>query len=80
MNNNLNKPSKPVTIVRAEFISNLTELINTSMLPAFILEPILKDVYLEIKTVAQRQYESDMELYEQLKQNDSNDCLEKCDT
>ena len=64
MNENINKP---ITIVRAEFISNLANLINTSGLPPFIVEPILKDVYIEVKNAAQKQYEMDVVKYEQLK-------------
>lgn len=64
MNENINKP---ITIVRAEFISNLANLINTSGLPPFIVEPILKDVYIEVKQAAQKQYEMDVVKYEQLK-------------
>lgn len=64
MNENVNKP---ITVIRAEFISNLTNLINESMLPFFIVEPILKDVYLEVKEGAQKQYELDVRKYEQAK-------------
>lgn len=64
MNDNL---SKPITIIRAEFISNLVDLINNSMLPPFIMESIFKDVYFEIKNMAQNQYKLDVEKYEQLK-------------
>lgn len=64
MNENLNKP---ITIVRAEFISNLADLINKSGLPPFIIEPILKDIYFEVKNAAQRQYEMDVARYEQQK-------------
>ena len=60
-----NQLIKPITVVREEFISNLTNLINDSMLPAFIIEPILKDMYLETKAMAQRQYEMDRNIYEQ---------------
>ena len=63
MNENV---QKPITIVRAEFISNLINLINTSKLPLFIIEPILKDVYFEVKDGAQKQYESDVARYNQL--------------
>lgn len=56
---------KPITVMRAEFINNITDLINGSMLPPFIIEPILRDMYLETKTIAQRQYEYDKEQYEQ---------------
>ena len=70
MNENI---SKPITIVRAEFISNLTDLINKSGLPPFIIEPILKDVYLEIRDAAQKQYEFDVQKYkQQLKEKSKN--------
>ncbi len=70
MNDNLNKP---ITIVRAEFISDLTKLINESKLPLFIIEPILKDIYIEVKSVAQKQYEYDLANYNQLKQEQSSE-------
>lgn len=55
---------KPITIVRAEFVQKITDLINDSMLPPFIIEPILKDMYLQSKTMAQKQYEIDKKNYE----------------
>ena len=39
---------KPMSVARAEFINSLTDLINNSMLPPFIIEPILKDMYNDI--------------------------------
>lgn len=62
------KINKPITIVRAEFISSLVNLINNSTLPPFVMEPILKEVHSEMKTLSQRQYEMDMAKYEQAKQ------------
>lgn len=56
---------KPATIIRAEFISNIVDLINKSTLPLFVIEPILKDVYLEVKNAAQKQYETDVREYTQ---------------
>lgn len=70
MNDNLNKP---ITVVRAEFISNLTKLINESKLPLFVVEPILKDVYLEVRDTSQKQYEHDLMSYNQLKQKQLDD-------
>ena len=59
---------KPMSVARAEFINSLTDLINNSMLPPFIIEPILKDMYNDIHMVAQRQYEADVKRYnEELK-------------
>ena len=55
---------KPITIIRAEFVDNMANLINNSMLPPFVIESILKDMYLETKAVAQKQYEYDKLQYE----------------
>lgn len=56
---------KPMSVARAEFINSLTDLINNSMLPPFIIEPILKDMYNDIHMVSQRQYEADKRKYEE---------------
>lgn len=50
---------KPASIIREEFIENVVGLINESNLPLFVIEPILKDLYLEVKDGARQQLESD---------------------
>lgn len=67
----MNELNKPITIVRAEFISNLTKLINESTLPPFVIEPILKDMYIEVRDIAKKQYEFDVAEYEQSKHKQS---------
>lgn len=63
-----NEIQKPLSILRAEFISSLMELINSSNLPPYIIEPILKDIYNEIYLFSQKQLEADTKRYqEQLK-------------
>lgn len=51
--------NKPTTLLIEEFKKNISNLINESQLPAFILEYILKDVYTEIsllsKQIAQKE-------------------------
>lgn len=59
------QPIKPITLVYEELVDELTNIINNSKLPAFIIEPILKDLYLEIKAMAQRQLARDKEIYNQ---------------
>ncbi len=66
MENNI---MKPISVSRAEFITSLTELINTSGLPAFIIEPILKDFYFDIKSIAQNQLADDVKTYEEALEN-----------
>lgn len=55
---------KPTSVARAEFISSLTTLINESMLPAFVLEAILKDTYFDVKVIAQKQLDEDIMQYQ----------------
>ena len=54
---------KPMSIARNEFISNLTELINKSMLPPFVIEDVLKDTYNKILLVSKQQLEEDTKRY-----------------
>lgn len=63
---------KPTSIMRAEFISSLTDLINNSSLPPFVIEPILKDFYFNIKTISQRQLEEDIAAYDKALSNFEN--------
>ena len=60
-----NYPIKPLSVARADFITEFSALINQSMLPAFILEPILRDMYSDIKIIAQKQLEEERVRYEQ---------------
>ena len=65
-----NKIQKPLSVARAEFIGSLTDLINNSALPPFIIEPILKDMYSDIHLLSQKQFEADNKRYqEQLEQS-----------
>lgn len=58
--------NKPTTIVRQEFIDNLKKLINNSELPAFVIEPVLRDFLEEVKMVVKKQYEIDKSYYEKI--------------
>lgn len=57
---------KPITVARSEFIGNLTTLINESGLPPFIIEPILKDMLYDVRVMAQRQLDKDMQTYHEM--------------
>lgn len=59
------EPIKPITLVHEELVADLTNIINNSKLPAFIIEPVLKDLYLEIKAMSQRQLARDKDMYNQ---------------
>lgn len=56
---------KPMSVARSEFISDLTDLINSSMLPPFVIEEILKDTYNKITIISKKQLESDMKAYQE---------------
>ena len=56
---------KPISLVRADFISALTNLVNNSNLPPFIIEPILKDLYSDIHILSQKQLENDTKYYKE---------------
>ena len=59
----MSKIQKPITVVREEFIRNISDLINNAGLPPFIIEPIIKDIHNEVKTAAEMQYRKDLDEY-----------------
>lgn len=64
---------KPISIAINETRVLLTKICNESGLPACILEPIIKDIYEEIKYVSAMQLKQDTDAYnksqEELKEN-----------
>ena len=56
--------NKPITVIREETKEKIADVINSSGLPAFIIEPILQEFLIETKNVAMRQYEHDKKQYE----------------
>ncbi len=56
---------KPITLIREDFIKSMARTINTSKLPAFVIEPILANLLDEVRAAAVKQYESDKAKYEQ---------------
>jgi hypothetical protein len=55
---------KPVSIKVQELKEELVDLINDSGLPAFIVEPIVKDIYEQIIQAKNQEYTKDKENYE----------------
>lgn len=56
---------KPITLVIEETKTKLAEIINTSGLPPFVIEPILSTFLQEAHAASKRQYEIDKLQYEQ---------------
>lgn len=54
---------KPITVIEYEFENNLIDLINGSGLPMFIVESVLKDIILSVKSKADEQLRKDLEDY-----------------
>ena len=46
-----------VILMKREFEENLVKLINESKLPAFILKPIIKDLFEQLNMLEQQQLE-----------------------
>ena len=57
--------TKPITVVRQEFIEKLVADVNNCGLPLFVVEPILKDLLNEVSAAVKQQYETDRAQYEQ---------------
>lgn len=61
---NVESIQKPIPLAKQEFLEGLVKLVNSSQLPMFVMEYIIKDVYLEVKDAAQKEYEKSKEYYE----------------
>ena len=72
---NENNIVKPVTLLKEDFLRSLINLCNNSGLPLFVVEYILKDVYLEVKTLAKKQYEADLTKYNHLNKSEQSEIL-----
>lgn len=55
--------NKPLSMVINETRISLTDICNKSGLPACVLEPIVRDLYEEIKYVSSMQLKQDTETY-----------------
>ncbi len=55
---------KPMSVARNEFIGELTDLINSCMLPPFVIEDVLKDTYNKISVISKQQLAEDTKRYQ----------------
>lgn len=72
--------NKPITLVVEETKTKLADIINTSGLPPFVIEPILSTFLQEAHAASKRQYEIDKIQYEQAiakKQEESDKDIKK---
>lgn len=57
--------NKPITIVVEDFKNDMINLINTSKLPLFVVEYILKDLIQDVHSGHLKQLQIDKQKYEQ---------------
>ena len=55
---------KPISLKMREFKNNAVNLVNTSGLPLFIIEPILKEVMCAVESKAEQEYQIEKATYE----------------
>ena len=56
-------PTKPLVLLKKECFDALARTINESGLPAFIVEPMLRDLLSEVQTAMRTEYESTLQWY-----------------
>ena len=60
---------KPMSVAKEDLIMEMVEAINRSTLPMFMVESVVRDLYMEVKDLAQKQYEQEREQYESFLQS-----------
>lgn len=56
-------PQKPLSVARQEFIDGLVRLINESGLPAFVMEPVMRDFVGAMQQDIMRQFNAENAQY-----------------
>ena len=56
---------KPISLKLKDFKNDAVNLVNTSGLPLFVIEPILKEVLVAVQTKIEQEYQQDKMRYEQ---------------
>lgn len=54
---------KPITLTIFETKKEIAEIIQESSLPIYIIEPIMRELYVDIKTMNEQKLQEDMEKY-----------------
>lgn len=64
---------KPISLMREDFIQQLSGLINTSGLPMIIIEPIIENILRQISVINQQQLEQDRAEWESIQASDGDE-------
>lgn len=70
MDKNTQSINKSMLLLREEFILNISNLINSSGLPLFVVELIMRDLLNNINVELKKQYEYEKMSYENALKND----------
>ena len=58
-----NNEQKPLILLKKECEDNLVQVVNSSGLPAFILEPIIANLLQNIQRISRIEYEESLKSY-----------------
>lgn len=61
----MDNQKKPLILIRQECFDTIVKTINNSGLPAFIIEPMLRDILTEIQANVRKEYESSLKWYKE---------------
>ncbi len=59
--------NKPLNLLLEEEKEKIVQVINQTKLPAFLLEPIIKEIYMQISELKKRELEESVKKYEESK-------------
>lgn len=65
MNGKERTPEKPISVVMEDFKNSLYSICQNSALPAYIMEPIVKNLHDDVSLVAKRVIENEKAQYEE---------------
>ena len=68
---------KPISMMINDTKIGIANICNQSGLPSYILEPILKELYLEVKELSRQQLKQDEATYKASLEQDKQEQLEK---
>ena len=60
---------KPISIILDELRTNIVYQINSVNLPICLIEPIIRDIYVEIRNISEMQLKKDKEEYFKMIEN-----------
>ena len=66
MEENKNEIQKPTVVLIEEIRKKIGDVINESGLPAFLVSPVMRDLYEEVRNASRMEYETQKRQYEEM--------------